>query len=897
MIGTRLAHFEVIAKLGEGGMGAVYRATDTKLGREVAVKILPELFAQSPDRLARFTREARVLASLNHPNIAAIYGVEERALILELVEGPTLAERIAQGPIPIEDALPIARQVAEAVEYAHEKGVVHRDLKPANVKIAGPETGQAGRVKVLDFGLAKAMAGGDAISGSAESSPTLTMQATLAGVIMGTAAYMSPEQAKGKAVDRRADIWAFGVLLVEMLTGQRMYSGETVSETLASVIKDAPDLSKLPAATPAAIRRLLRQCLEKDPQWRLQSIGDARVAIREAESGPAIEEAPAAAPPMPAAPRPWWRSWTAAAAIASTVAFAALSAIHFREKPAELPVVRFDVGPPGGFRFATFSAGPSNGSLSPDGRRMAFSAASADGKSQLWVRSLDALAAQPLAGTDGGTVQCWSPDSRSIAFAAEGKLKRIDATGGPALTLADAPTARGASWSKEGVIVFAPIANGPLARVSSAGGAASPVTKLDASRHEASHRYPWFLPDGRHFLYEAGQNSGADHVTVRLGSLDSSESKVLMDANSGAIYAQGYLLFLRGSTLMAQPFNAAKLALAGDAAPVAEHVRHIFNPAASLGLFDASANGLLAYHAGADTGGLRLARMDRNGKRLSTVGDPGTLGIMQLSPDGKNAAISVTEGSNTDIWIYDLARGLHTRFTFDTATELAPVWSADGKSIVFSSDRKGHSDLYRKAADGSGAETLLYSDGLDKRPSSWSPDGKFLLYSTQGGATGTIDVWTLPLAAGAKPYPLIQTQFNEVNGQFSPDGRWVAYQSDESGRAEIYVIPFHAQGDAPGGKRQVSTAGGTIPRWRRDGKELFYVAPGGKLMAAEVDAKGGSFEPGKETALFDGILTGLGFSYDVGPDGKSFLVELLPEQTTGVEPITVVQNWTAGLGK
>ena len=888
-----IAHYTITSKLGEGGMGEVWRATDTKLGREVAIKILPDAFAQSADRLARFAREARVLASLNHPNIAAIYGVEERALIMELVEGPTLAERIAKGAVPVDEALPIARQIAEALEYAHERGVVHRDLKPANVKLA-PD----GRVKVLDFGLAKAMAN-EPMSGSSEASPTLTMQATMAGVIMGTAAYMSPEQARGKPVDRRADIWAFGVLLMEMLTGGRMYGGETVSDTLASVIKDTPDLSKLPAETPAAIRRLLRQCLEKDPLWRLQSIGDARVAIKEAESEPPpAPEVPAVGPHSAANSRAGNRLlWPATAAAALfAVGFAALAFVHFREKPAEAPVGRFEIPPPTGTSFAVSAGVPVPSIVSPDGRRVVFTAVSADGKHQLWVRSLDAVAAQPLPGTEGGVAAFWSPDSRAIGFGAEHKLKKIDASGGPPLTLADAPALRGGSWSSQGVIVFAPDSSGSgLMRVSSAGGAASPATKLEPG--ETTQRQPWFLPDGRHFLFESGA-SGGDHVTVRIGSLDSTANSALMDANSGAIYAQGYLLFLRGSTLMAQPFAAQRLALSGEAAPLAEHVQHAFNPIGAMGLFSASTSGLLAYHAGSDTGTLRLTWVDRTGKRLSTAGDPGNLGAMQLSPDLKSAAVQVTEGSNTDIWLYDLARALRTRFTFDPTLDQSPVWSPDGRSIVFQSNRKGHFDLYRRAADGSGAEELLYADGSDKRPGSWSSDGKYLLYDATGGPKTGRDVWVLPLAAGSKPYPLVETQFDEVNPQFSPDGRWVAYQSNEwSHGGDIYVIPFHLEGGPAGGKRQVSTAGGVLARWRRDGKELFYVAPGGKLMAVEVDGKGASFEPGKETALFGGMITGSGFLYDAAPDGKSFLAVLPPEQTTDAQPITVVQNWAAGLKK
>jgi len=882
-----IAHYKIKSKLGEGGMGEVYRATDTKLGRDVAIKVIPDAFARDADRMARFRREAQVLASLNHPNIAAIHGVEENALVLELVEGPTLAERIAQGPIPLEEALGIAKQIADALEYAHEKSIIHRDLKPANIKLT-PE----GQVKILDFGLAKALAN-ESLAGDSEASPTLTMRATMAGVIMGTAAYMSPEQAKGKAVDRRADIWAFGVVLVEMLTGRSMFSCETVSETLAAVMMTEPDVSALPPL-PAGVRTLIRRCLTKDPRKRLRDIGEARVLLDERELAMAEPAAmPAPAPAAPPVRRPL--GWMIAAAVLGLAAIV-IAAIHFREKPAELPVVRFPLWPPDKTVFTLSVAAPASAIVSPDGRRIVFSATSGDGKTQLWVRSLDALTAQPLPSTDGGTAAFWSPDSRTIAFAADGKLKKIDAAGGPPLTLTDAPNLRGGSWSPEGVIVFSPDTAATLMRVPSAGGAASPATKFDTARGESTHRFPWFLPDGRHFLFGAG-SVGGDHkqVMVCVGSLDSPTSKVLLEADSNAIYSQGYVLFLRATTLMAQPFDAKKLALAGDAAPLAEHVQHVFTtPSTYFGLFSASASGLLTYQTGAELSNIRLTWLDRNGKRLSTVGDPADLGEMRLSPDQKNASVAVTDGSNTDIWIYDLVRGLRTRFTFDPAVERQSVWSPDGRSIAFNSNRKGHYDLYRKSADGTGAEELLYADNLEKDPDGVSPDGKFLLYSATGNSKTASDVWVLPLTAGAKPYPLVQTPFAEADGQFSPDGKWVAYTSNESGRYEVYVIPFAPGGGAPGGKRQVSIAGGGINRWSRDGKELFYIGLDLKLNVAEVGAKGGSFEAGQVTPLFGNLGS---LVYDVATGGQRFLAVMPPEQSTEAQPLTVVQNWAAGLKK
>jgi Tol biopolymer transport system component len=866
MVPPAIAHYQIKSKLGEGGMGEVYRATDTKLNRDVAIKVIPEAFASDAGRMARFARESQVLAALNHPHIAAIYGVEESALVLELVEGPTLAERIAQGPMPVEEALPIARQIAEALEYAHGQGVVHRDLKPANIKLTAQ-----GRVKVLDFGLAKLTEQGR----EGVTAPTQTM------AIAGTPGYLAPEQLQGKPADARSDIFAFGCVLYELLSGRRAFPGNTLAASLAATSMAEP---KPIEGAPKELEKLVWRCLRKDPARRAQSMGDVRVALEDlkedSESG---AESTAEARPVGCR-----LGWIAAALLClGAVSFAVL---YLRQKPVELPVVRVTIWPPESTVFTLVGGSPGNGLISPDGRRIVFSATSNDGKSQLWVRPLDALAAQPLPGTDGGRPWFWSPDSRAIGFNADGKLKKIDAAGGPPLTVADAPAMRGGSWSPEGVIVFAPTGTGPLMRVAAAGGILSPVTKFDHG--ENTHRFPWFLPDGRHFLFSAGA-TGSDHRTVRIGSLDSTESKVLLEADSNAIYSQGYLLFLRETTLMAQPFDATGLALAGEAAPLAEHVQHM--PTAALGLFSASQTGLLAYLAGAESSMRQLTWFDRNGERLAVAGDPADLGEMHLSPDQKNVAVAATERRNTDIWVWDVANGRRTRFSFDPAVEREAVWSPDGRTMVFSSNRKGRYDLYRKASDGSGAEELLYSDGLDKDPTSWSPDGKFLLYSATGDPKTGIDIWVLPLAAGAKPAPLVQTPFNESNAQFSPDGRWVAYQSDESGRYEIYVIPFGSERGAPGGKRQISTTGGVQVRWRRDGNELFYLD--GKLMAAEVGAKGGAFEVGQVSALFGGLIGGGGYFYDVAADGHRFLVEVPVEQSTNAEPLTVVQNWTAALKK
>jgi Tol biopolymer transport system component len=867
----------MIAKIGEGGMGEVYRALDTKLGREVAIKIIPETFARDADRMMRFAREARVLASLNHPHIAAIYGLEERALVMELVEGPTLAERIAQGPIPLEEALPIARQIAEALEYAHEKGIVHRDLKPANIKLTAD-----GQAKVLDFGLAKALAN-DPVSGdNPADSPTLTMRATQAGMIMGTAAYMSPEQARGKTVDKRADIWAFGVVLYEMLTGTRLFDGETVSDTLAHVLTKEPDWDRAPRKT----RRLLRKCLEKDPKRRLRDIGDAWELLEEAAEAQAI------------GPRHRGLPWAAAAV--AILAAVGLGVVHFRETPPQPVPMRFQIPEPDKASFGNYGM-----ALSPDGRRLAFVAAGPDTRGMVWVRPLDSLAAQALRGTEGAAYALfWSPDSRFLGFAVQGKLKKIEATGGPPQTLCEIPgIIIGGSWSRDGVIIFGTPASG-LFRVPQAGGVATQVTKPDESLGENGHLMPWFLPDGRHFLYVTNTRKVEDEA-IYLATLDGKERKRLVGAKQSAAYAppaagseDGHLLFLRDRTLMAQALDAKRFELAGEPFPVAEQVDSYLR----LGFFSVSANGALAYRSVSIGNISQLVWFDRGGKSLGALGQPADYyGGLALSPDGKRVAVGEGDQAGSDIWLLDVARGVHTRFTFDTKS-LRPTWSPDGTRLVFSSTRDGSVNIYQKDSSGSGNEELLSKSG---NPEGWSPDGRYLLYIVLDPKTNDRDLWVLPDPAGPpenhKPIPYLQTPFSEGQGRFSPDGHWIAYISNESGPAQyqIYVQSF----PAGAGKFQVSTgAGGTQPRWRRDGKEIFYLAADGKLMAVETQTTP-RFEARAPKPLFDprisrgGLAPYVFYRYDVTADGTRFLVNSAPTTTesSASAPITVVVNWLAAL--
>ena len=897
--GSKLGPYEIIAPIGAGGMGEVYRAHDTSLSRDVAIKVLPAALAQDPDRLARFDREAKILAALNHPNIAMIHGLVEsdsgRALVMELVPGETLADRIKRGPVPLAEALEIARQIAEAFEAAHEKGIVHRDLKPGNVMIT-----PSGVVKVLDFGLAAMAQAVRSASDDQSNSPTLTMGMTQAGVIMGTAAYMAPEQAAGSQVDRRADIWSYGVVLWEMLSGRRLFSGDTVAHTLAAVLQTPVDFEQLTAPQP--IKTLLRRLLDRDLKTRLQWIGEARVAIVRYVADPkGGADSPAQAGGLPhKASRLGWA--LASSVLIGLIAAAATAAfVYFRMTQPDTPVLRAFLPPPDktAFNVRGGLAAASPPALSPDGRRLVFSAVSADGKNQLWIHALDALTSQPLAGTDGATHPFWSPESKFIGFFAGGKLKKIDASGGTAIALCNAASGRGATWSQNGVIVFA---TDRIYQVSAAGGVPSALEGVipsgtaptETSGNNFTPRWPSFLPDGLHFLYLAG-GGGQTGGAIRVGALDSKqEGKMVVDALSNAIYAQGNLLYLREDNLVAQPFDLKSLSTTGEAVPIAEGVQSI--GAARRGVFSASENGLLVYVPGGAGSDYKLGWFDRAGKPAGTLGNPGGFNEVNFSPDGKSLAVSLTDPStrNTDLWVFDVSRGLPTRFTFDPAVESNPIWSPDGRSIFFRSTRKGLGNLYRKSADGTGVEELVYEDNLNKFPTAVSPDGKFLLYSASQASNSTMqDLWVLPLipqgSDGArKPFPFVPGA--ERQGQFSPDGHWIAYVSNESGRAEIYVAPFSGASGTAGGKRQVSTSGGLLARWRKDGKEIFYIEPGGRLMAAAVSVKGATFEVGAVSPLFGPLLTGSGFQYDISADGQRFLVITQPEQTAG-EPLTLVQNW------
>jgi serine/threonine protein kinase len=895
--GTRLGPYEVIGALGAGGMGEVYRATDTRLKRQVAIKILPEaVSAQSVrttsggDRLARFQREAEVLASLNHPNIAAIYGLEDladgKALVMELVEGPTLADRIAERQMPVDEALSIARQIAAALEAAHEQGIVHRDLKPANIKVRDD-----GTVKVLDFGLAKLTDARPAGRDDLDQSPTVTSAAATAmGVILGTAAYMSPEQARGRPVDKRTDVWAFGAVLYEMLTRTRAFPGEDLAETIASVVKSTPDWTALPADVPSQVVTLIQRCLEKDRRMRIGDIAVAQFLLSEHATtlapSPITTPQAAAQPIAIAASRRWRRAvpWALAAAGFVTAAVALTLRNQPRTEVASAPPVRFIATLPSDVTLLS-SQNTTMPVVSPDGQRVAFVAAR-NGTNQIWVRSLGALEAQPVAGTEGGSQPFWSISSQTIAFASAGKIKTVEIPGGAVQTVCDAPSIfRGGTWNRDGVILFGSLTGG-IFKVMASGGQPSAATTPDASRGESAHRFPSFLPDGRHFLYLAFPSNA-----IWIGSIDGKEARQLVTADSQAQYASpGYLLFVQHATLLAQPFDANRLALSRDALSIAQDPLVDVNGAAA---FSASNAGTLVVRTGIGSPATQLTWADRGGKTAGRIGEPGPYRNPVLSPDGAHIAVETLElrTRTQGIWVIDSKTGEASKLTFDPHNNIWAVWSPDGSRVAFASDRQpGEAGLYIKPSNGSAAEQLLLKLGAETlaAPLSWSPDNQFLVFRRFAPFS---NMALLPLGGNPTPRMFEQVSFNQAQGQVSPNGKWLAYHSTESGSNEVYVQSF----PSAGAKWQVSKSGGVFPKWSRDGKELFYYAADGQLMVVRIAGEA-ALEIGPPSALFkapllNGPTPSVGFraQYDVARDGR-FLLNV-PVGDTPSPPITVVLNW------
>lgn len=885
--GTRLGSYEVSAKLGEGGMGEVYRATDSNLKRQVAIKVLPASVAADADHLARFQREAEVLAALNHPNIAHIHGVEKSsgvfALVMELVEGPTLADRIARGAVPLDEALPIARQIADALEAAHDQGIIHRDLKPANIKVR-PD----GTVKVLDFGLAKAIDPAAASSGNAVNSPTISVHATQAGIILGTAAYMSPEQASGKTVDKRSDLWSFGVVLLEMLTGRRVFDGETVSHTIASVLKDSPDLSLLPADTPAPIRKLLRRCLEKDRKRRLADAADARFEIEEAMS--ATVDAPMV-PMVKSGPRVSLTVIAAVALIVLTAGVAGTVVSNSWRTTAVGTLARLSVLPPAD---TTIFVDSGSAVISPDGQWLALVTGNAtfsfSAQLELYVRRIDAVDAMLIKGASGAVFPFWSPDSRQIAFFAEGKLKRVDIASGRIDEVCDAKDGRGGAWSADGVIVFAPANASGLMRVAASGGTPQVVTTVDAEHGQTSHRYPVFLADGRHFLYAALPAHDAQ-FDIWAASLDGGAPEKLLAAESAPVYAKdGYLLFSRKAVLVAQRFDSAQRKLIGEPVMLDDHPGAIGDQFIGAAAATAADNGTLAYLSNQPVQ-TTLKWFDQQGREAGAVSiPPAQYNQVRVSPDVRSAALTRRAGTTSrELWIADLLRGGATPLVEALGLNYFPAWAPSSDRIAFASSRNGPADIFAKSLkDASPDEPVLKSAALFKFPQSWSPDGNYVLYDDLNPATNN-DIWLLPMTGTDRtPRPYLRTAASESSGTISPDGRWILYLSDETGRQESYVQSF----PTPGRKFRITSTGASAAWWRKDGSQILIASTQlTDLRVADV-IKGGEFSttvPRIVGHLPKGVV-----SIDATQDLQRVLA-LVTEGGNSTLSVTVVQNWQAAL--
>ena len=888
--GARLGPYEILSSIGAGGMGDVYRARDTKLNRDVALKVVTDRFALDQDRRARFQREAQVLASLNHPHIAAIYGFEDsgetHALVLELVDGETLAARIAHGPIPLEEALPIARQIAEALEAAHEAGIIHRDLKPSNIKIT-PD----GVVKVLDFGLAKLTDQSHAPASDLSLSPTITSPAmTGVGMILGTAAYMAPEQVKGRPADKRCDVWAFGCVLYEMLTGKRAFPGDDTSEVFASILAREPDWRALPAAVPPAIRALTRRCLEKDRRKRIADIAAALFAFDEHQTlGGSVTVL---------ASRPLWRRalpWAVAAGALAVAGGLLVLLAPWRTVPPRAPLrLSAELGVDASLATA---AGPqvnigTSVVLSPDGALLAFVAQkSGTGMPQLYIRRIEQLQATLLTGTEGAASPFFSPDGQWIAFFAQGKLKKISVTGGAAVTLCDAVNGRGGSWGEDGSIIFTPANVGPglvLWRVSSGGGKPEPLPKPGDG--EVTQRWPQVLPGGKAVLYTGNTMVGGyEDANLVVQPLPTGARKIV---HRGGYYGRylpsGHLVYIHNGTLFAAPFDLARLELTGPPVPAGEGVTS--NASTGATQFAASATGTIVYLPGqASSLDAPIHWMDREGKTLPLRTTPANWSNPRFAPDGRRLAVDIADGTQLDGWIYEWARDTLSRFTFDPADDSKPVWTPDGRRIVFGSGRADKSayNLYWQRADGTGDVQRLTESKNVQFAASWHPSGKFLAFSEASQQTAT-DLMILPMEGDdtsgwkpGKPTVFLSTPFSEQEPMFSPDGRWLAYFSNESGQIEVYVRPF----PGPGGKWQISTGGGAYPVWSRTRNELVYAAPDFRIMVVPYTVEGDSFRADKprlrSEARFMARPRQRGF--DLHPDGERVAVAAVPETQTAAK--------------
>lgn len=905
MIGKTILHYKILEEIGRGGMGEVYKAEDTKLNRMVALKFLSKNLLTSEENKARFIQEAKTASALNHPNVCTIHDIQEHEgqqyIVMEYVDGKNL--RDIKRPLSIKQVADIGTQVAEGLAAAHDQGIVHRDIKPDNIMIR-----KDGIVQIMDFGLAKLRGGS-----------TLTKE----GSTVGTLAYMPPEQLQGGEVDARSDIFSLGAVLYELVSGHLPFKGEYESAIIYEIINSYPEpVSIFREDVEPELESIIMECLEKDPNERYQSARElaknlkrfrrdsSRQRISRASATYNVQQGSSAvreniqpsAKVLPMGQSKRERiAW--ASAIVFLIAFIAIAYFYFTAPEPDRTTIRASILSPNNAVFAfTAGEGLEGGhiAISPDGSKLAFVATDSLGKNYLWVQPLNALSGQQLTGTEGAYYPFWSADSRFIAFFANGKLKKINTAGGPPVTLCDASQGRGGSWNLNGDIVFAPRQSGEIYMVSAGGGNPQIITKLDSSLNQQTHRWPCFLPDGKHFFYFARTSAGAksENDAIYIASLDGKINKSLVRAQSNIDYALGYVIYIRENTLMAQHFDENKLILDDDAVPIAENLN--YSEPFSRGVFSLSQNGMLIYQSGNSAAGRKLVWFDRTGKEIGALGQADNYHwAIDYSPDRKKMAIAIFDAAsrNRDIWIHDLKRNTRTRFTFDPANDQYPIWSPDGGQIIFASSRKGHYDLYQKNSSGVGSEKLVLESDINKIPVDWSSDGKFLTYTSTGNTKTKQDLWILPLTSGEagkspEPKPFVMTEFNEGWGRFSPDGKWIAHESEESGRWEIYVRPF----PGPGGKWQISANGGEYVFWRGDGKELYYQSSGTSVKATEIEISGSAIQVGTEKILFD--LPGGSSSNiaDVSPDGQTFLINV-PVVEQSKAPLSLVSNWDTGLKK
>jgi eukaryotic-like serine/threonine-protein kinase len=890
--GTKLGPYEILAPIGAGGMGEVYKAKDTRLDRMVAVKVLPQHLSSSPDVRQRFEREAKTISQLSHPHICALYDVgregETEYLVMEYLEGETLSDRLAKGSLPLEQTLRFGQEIAEALDKAHRQGIVHRDLKPGNVMLT-----KSG-VKLLDFGLAKGIAAAQTSPG-ATSLPTVmgagtAQNLTQEGTILGTFQYMAPEQLEGREADARSDIFAFGAVLYEMAAGKKAFSGSSQASLISAILRDEPQpLSQVQPTSPAALDRIVRTCLAKDPEERWQSAGDLKRELRwvggESQSGGSIPSAAAApASRRKGGGRIAWAVALASAAAAIALAFALSGARSIRPAP-----IHSFVLPPDKTAFQLTGDESAPPALSPDGEKIVFGASG-----KLWVQSLSTGSMTALAATEGGLYPFWSPDAKSIGFFAGGKLRRIEAAGGPVQVISDAPTPRGGSWGANDAIVFAPDFRGRLFKVSASGGAAKPATTID-TKHHSTHRWPYFLPDGQRFLYLAANHSfpRSDDSGIYVGSVadDASASVRLIASHGSAEAVPGWILTVQDGNLMATPFDVKRLAVSGSPVRVAGEVN--FDSGTWHGVFSVSRTGMLAYQVARQGSGGQLTWLDASGRAISTIGDRAESYSLRVSPDGRRA--SVMEGDpNNDIWVYELERGVRTRLTTDAQVIPSPLWSPDGSQLMYVAGAAIADNpeylMTTIPSDGAGEKKVVMRSKERIEPTDWSRDGRHVLMDR--GNVGAADIWAVPLAEPGKAFPLVRTPFLDTSGFFSPDGRWVGYVSQQTGRFEVYVTSF------PGGsgRLQVSGSGGTHPHWSADGRTLYYVTLDGELTAAPVDGTGARFQVGTPKPMFPvNLFVGprVASAYAVSADGKRVLVISAGEAS--VPRVALVANWTSAL--